>query len=95
MTNKLFDISEPEPFSTIAIIDAEAPQSLTFPQRERSQYFENTSDEPPPYGSLPPGTRALMDTSNVDDSGDHMTVHIVLGDSCILSLGLKNKCRFF
>lgn len=40
--------------SSVAIIDAAAPQSITCPQCVRPEHLRTTSDEPPSYASLAP-----------------------------------------
>jgi len=40
--------------STVAIIDAAAPDSVTYPRCERSEYLRTIPDEPPSYASLTP-----------------------------------------
>jgi hypothetical protein len=51
--NPLLSLSAARSLSTVAIIDAAAPLSMTCPSRDSS---EHRTEEPPSYGSLPPGT---------------------------------------
>lgn len=54
-TNQLLSFSAARSLSTVAIIDAAAPMSMTCPRCECSEYCA-VSEQPPSYESLPPGT---------------------------------------
>jgi hypothetical protein len=53
--NQLLSLSAARSLSTVAIIDAAAPTSMTCPRCECSEY-RTVMEQPPSYGSLPPGT---------------------------------------
>lgn len=52
--NREFGSTHTRRLSAVAIIDADAPDSVTCPRCERSQYLRTIPDEPPPYASLTP-----------------------------------------
>jgi len=63
----------------VAIIDAAAPDSVTYPRRERSEYLRTIPDEPPSYASLTPGTNTTTGTLNTNVSGKQPTIHSFFG----------------
>jgi len=52
--NREFGLRPTRRLSSVAIIDAAAPDSVTCPRCERSEYLRTIPDEPPSYASLAP-----------------------------------------
>lgn len=52
--NREFGSTRNRRLSAVAIIDAAAPDPVTCPRCERSEYLRTIPDEPPPYASLTP-----------------------------------------
>jgi hypothetical protein len=55
MNNLLSFIPATRSLSTVAIIDAAAPQSMTCPSCDRCEHLDTAEEPPPSYGSLLPG----------------------------------------